>query len=322
MQKDNPLMAVDYSFYDYVTASQSRLAPHLIDGVPDYAYREDFALRKHIKRLPGFYPLAKALTNQYVPLIKQTLNLKCLKVGPSQFSDVYDKAVYCARILGIGIPTVFIDNDPSVINAFTVATEDEAPMICISSGLLERFSEDELLTVIGHECGHIHNEHSVFDLAAQLLIGAIGILPKMNQALTVLSTPLRLSFLSWSRAAEITCDRAGIICSNNKTDSLYAEAKLLFGASQDRNDINIEAIFQQYDSLRGTPVRLIEIESTHPIPARRILAEREFLSSEILYQWRPDWEPPETELLAKKELDDNTAKFVSIAKNGKRKDSK
>jgi hypothetical protein len=63
----NPTAIVNTSFYDYVQATQERLVPHMLGGIPDYAYREDYAIRKGLKKIPGFVPIAKILTGQVVP---------------------------------------------------------------------------------------------------------------------------------------------------------------------------------------------------------------------------------------------------------------
>jgi Zn-dependent protease with chaperone function len=316
----NPTATLKPSFFDYVQASEERLAPHMKSGIPDYAYREDYQIRKQIKKLPGFFPFIKFLTSQVVPLMKQQQNLTSLKVGPSQFPDVYAKAQRCARILGIGTPTVFIEPDLSTVNAYTFATEDDDPMIVITSAALERLSGDELLAVIGHECGHIHNNHTIHTLAAQLLIDGIGTLPPVNKAMLALATPLKFMFLSWSRAAEVTSDRAGIICSNSLESCQTLEAKFLYGSAVGRDEIDLESIYAQYDTLRRTPVRLVEIEHTHPIPTRRLLANREFFRSEILHSWRPDLVSAGHHLLDKKTLDKRTQALVGVAKSGKRED--
>lgn len=320
MVRMNPTNTIDISFMSYVNNRKSQTESHLEGGIPDYAYGPDYVLRQKIKAIPGVFPLFKAITNQYVPTMRQQINLKYLKVGPNQLTNVYEQVVDCARILGIGIPSVYVENNPAEINAYAVAYEDDAPLIVITSALLERYTPGELKAVIGHECGHIHNNHGIYNTAAQLILGSLAsVIPGIQQILSLVSFPLRWSLMAWSRAAEVTCDRAGIICADDMNDEITAKSKLMYGASFTRNDINIDAILKQYDMLRTTPVRLLEFDYTHPVTVRRIFADKEFMNCEVLYRWRPEWKTPDMMLINKQELDARCEKYVSVIKSEKRR---
>ena len=318
MMAENPTRAIDVSFSAYLNKRKELTESHMQGGIPDYAYGSDYAMRQKIRALPGVFAFFKALTSQVVPREKQETNLRGLKVGPSQFSDVYEQTVECARILGIGIPTVFILSDASV-NAYAVATEDDAPLIVINSGLLERFTPGELKYVIGHECGHIHNNHSIYNIAARIIISSMTIaIPGVSQIIGLLTAPIQLALQAWSRAGEVTCDRAGVICCDDPADAQTACAKFMYGGTFNRDEVNIEAILKQYDTLSATPVRMLELLNTHPLPVRRIFAIKAFLDSDILYTWRPEWKQPGKQTISKEELDARCTKFIGVVKSEKR----
>ena len=320
MKKINPTESIDVSFQNYLKNRKALAQSHMQGEIPDYAYGVDYSLRQKLRSIPGFYPVAKAITNTYVPYMRQQLNLNALRVGPSQFSDVYQIAADCAMRLGIGRPTVYVESTPAVINAYTIACEDDAPIIAVSSGLLERVTPGELRAVIGHECGHIHNNHGIYNTAVQLILdSAQRTIPGIHQIIALISAPLRWAFMTWNRAGEVTCDRAGVICSDAAEDDITLQAKFIYGAALNRQDVNIEAILKQYDALRVTPVRLLELERTHPLPVRRIFAIKEFLGSEVLYSWRPEWKTPDMHLIGKQELDARCEKYISVAKSEKRR---
>ena len=108
----NPTDYIDISFQRYVRNRVTSSAAHLVNGIPDYAYGPDFVLREKLRAMPGTFPFFKAITNQYVPYIKQVCNLDCLRVGPGQFPEIHEMTQDCARRLGIGMPTVYIYPDP------------------------------------------------------------------------------------------------------------------------------------------------------------------------------------------------------------------
>jgi Zn-dependent protease with chaperone function len=295
-------------------------------GVPNYSFGSDYSLRQKIKAIPGAYKLAKAWTNYVVPLKKKEYNLQSLKVGPDQFPDVYKMVTDCARILGIGIPTTYVESD-NEISAYTWATEDDSPIIVISSGLLERFTPGEIKYVIGHECGHIHNNHGIFNSAAILILlaGEVGgtlVIPGFSQLMHLASMPIQLGLLAWSRAAEVSSDRCGIICSDNMEDVIGATAKFLYGGTFNRSDINVDALLKQYEQIKETPVRFLELGSTHPVPVRRIFAAKEFMNSEVLYKWRPEWKQPGINLINKQELDMRCDKIISVRKGAEKRRGK
>lgn len=309
----NPTQALDISFQNYVARRKAQSAAHLDKGIPDYAFAYDLALRQKIKATPGVFPFFKAVTSTYIPMIKQSINMNSLKVGPNQYGHIYDMTVDCAKRLGIGIPSVYIVSSVGTMNAYTYALDDEAPIVVLHSSLVERMTEGELKAVIGHECGHIHNNHGIYNIAAEMILNqGMGNIPVVSQMLTLLSFPIQLLFLSWSRAAEVTCDRAGMICCNDPHDAFYVNAKLMSGAMLGADAVNLEAATKQFETLQKTPVKLLELSNSHPVSMRRILAEMEFQNSELLYQWRPEWKNPGMELLSKEELDLRCKKYITI----------
>ncbi len=313
----NPTDDIDISFNSYVMEREKTYNKHLEGGIPDYAFASDFAIRQKIRALPGVYPFFKALTSTYVPRHKQLLNQSALKVGAGQYPEIYNMTAECANILGIGMPTIYIIPEMAVLNAYTIATDDESPIIVLHSSLVERFSLDELKTVIGHECGHIHNNHGIYSIAVQTMLEQGMNIPIVSQILSALTIPVRLMFMAWIRAAEVTCDRAGIICANDPMDIMKADVKLMHGGMINSSEANIEAALKQYDILRKTPVRLLELNSTHPNTVRRLYANLEFLNSEILYKWRPEWKSPDMKLIDKQELDTRCEKYISVLRSEK-----
>ncbi len=318
MERTNPTIVMDISLSNYIDKKKTLLGAHLEGGLPDYAYGLDFSLRQKLKAIPGFYALAKAITNTYVPLTKQQLNMNAIRVGPSQFPGIYEMTVDCARTLGIGIPTVFIKPEPAVINASTLAFEDDAPLIILNSALVERFTQNELKAVLGHECGHIHNNHGIYNTAAELILNSMQIgIPGVNQILQLVSMPLRWAFNSWSRAAEVTCDRAGVICTGNLDDTMHVMAKFMYGSMMNQAEVNIEDAMKQYEALRSTPVRILELEYDHPVPIRRLFALKEFANSEALLRWHPEMRTPDMQPLSKQELDARCEKYIGVIKSEK-----
>ena len=322
-QRENPTNEVDVSFQNYVSNRSRKFERHLDGGIPDYAYSSDFTLRQKIKSIPGAYRFFKVFNSQVVPLMKQKYNLSAAKVSSAQFPQIYEMAKSCASTLGIGIPSVYIEPNLGEMNAFTYATEDAEPMIVIYSSMLERFSPEELKAIIGHECGHIHNLHGVYNTAASVLLTSfqntlLMSIPGIQQLLSLMSKPLEYALKAWNRAAEVTCDRAGIICAGEVDSSLSSQAKLMSGGILNQETLNIDELLKQYDVMRENPVRFYEWTMDHPLSVRRIMADKEFMNSQVFYDWHPEMKKPNMRLYTKQELDARCDNIISVTKSEKR----
>lgn len=316
----NPTDEIQLNFADYVRERGSRIGKHLQGGVPDYAFASDYATRQKIAAIPGAFQLGKAITSQVVPRQRQLYNMNGLRVGPNQFPDIYRMVRDCSELLGIGIPTTFVTSALGELNAFAVATEDAEPMIVLNSSIVERMTPQELKAVIGHECGHVHNNHGIYNILASLLIDGVGMsIPGVREILALASLPLRIAIQTWSRAAEVTCDRAGALCCGEVESTISAQSKLLSGGLLSGHQVNVDALLEQYDALRTSPVRITEMLSTHPAGVRRILAAKEFANSQVFYSWHPELKAPDMNLYTREELDARCARYISVAKNEERR---
>lgn len=127
-------------------------------------------------------------------------------------------------------------------NAF--ATGVTTPVIVLHSSIVEDFSNDELLYIIGHEMGHVKSKHMLYHYMAESIaqwayncsiVNAIAL-----QAIVVAVT-------EWQRKSELTADRAGFIANQNKEACIWAMMKLM-GLPADYMN-NTKYNFSIYDPL-------------------------------------------------------------------------
>lgn len=313
----SPIADMDWSFESYLNRRVSENARHISgDDIPDYAYGMDYELRKKLDAIPGLHSLA---TKMYVSIATsnlQQLNMNAVAVTPTQFPDVYDIACECARRLGIAVPNVFIASDTE-INAWAYCADDVQPVIVVTGAMYERFTPGELKAVVGHECGHVQNNHVVYENIASMLAGiglnGIGARYPMLAALLSQSTVIALS--SWSRAAEVTADRAGMICADDPEDAHRVNAKLMYGATFKEQEIDYAALEQQLKQQMGNINKYLEINDSHPTIVRRIMAEREFAECAVFYDWRPDLKKPNSVLRSKEECDARCKTYINLTSN-------
>lgn len=337
----SPLIDLDYRFESYLKKRKAQLSKRMQgNGLPDYAYKMDYEYRKMLDAVPGLYDTAKKICSTIVAQELQRANLQYIAVGPKQFPEVYNLACDCAKTLGIGVPNIYIshvhdasEGAVSVLNAFTYAYDDVEPFIVITDFALERLSLAELKAIIGHECGHIHNNHGIYDqLTIALANAGLNGVGMFNRILTqVLTTGAQMTLNMWSRAAEVSADRAAMICCDRVEDAYSATQKLLYGGAKvdDKitTELDLESLKQQLSVNYDTVIRFSELYYSHPLTIKRIMAQAEFSECETFYQWRPDLKKPgqtartreETDLRCKKFIDVTSRDAATVVGKGRRK---
>ncbi|HRI65242.1 MAG TPA: M48 family metallopeptidase [Polyangium sp.] len=260
-------------FKGFVEGRREQRAGGSQGGGHDYVYASDHAMRIAFEKMKPIELAVSAAVRFFKSAGKAELLGHGVKVGPRQFPKVHELATECAQTLGIPTPTVYIMNS-AVVNAYTYGTNDDS-FITIHSALVDRFTTEELRTVMGHECGHIHNNHVVYLTTMYYLTTMASIFVKW------IFEPARLALNSWSRRAEVTCDRAGMLCSRSLDVSSAVFAKLALGSSKLISEMNMDEFLAQHEESRESVGRYRELFASHPWLPKRVLALRTFAESEL-----------------------------------------
>ncbi len=196
-----------------------------------------------------------------------------VKVSERQFPRIHRIAKTAADTLQIAMPQVFIVNQPT-FNAGTLGTNDDS-FIMIHSALVDQYADDELLTVIGHECGHIHNSHVAYLTALHYLTYMAGmVVPWILQ-------PALVALRTWSRRAEVTCDRAGMLVSKDQVAAERAITKLAVGSGRLYEEFSVDAFLEQHEEASQGIGKYMEVFASHPWLPKRVLAMRAFGKSRL-----------------------------------------
>jgi len=260
-------------FKSFVEGRKGQRAGGSEGGGHAYSYVSDRNTRMAFDKVKPVELAVTAAVRIFKAVGKNELLGHAVKVGPNQFPRVHGLTVRCAETLGIAVPTVYIRNNP-VANAGTFGTNDDS-IIVIHSGLIDHFSDEELLSVIGHECGHIHNSHVVYNTALLYLQTMASLF------LRWIVKPAELALSGWMRRAEITCDRAGMLCSKSLDVSTRALAKLALGSTKLYEELNMEAFLDQYEEGKDGVGKYTELNASHPWLPKRVMALRAFSESEL-----------------------------------------
>jgi Zn-dependent protease with chaperone function len=192
-------------------------------------------------------------------------------VSPRSFPEVDGLAQSAAVRLCMGKPDLFIKHSHE-LNAYAIGFPGSSCVV-LNSGTVYALTNapKELQFIIGHEFTHIKCSHVLWQTVAagNPILGRIPILNYV----------LPLFFSWWSRQAEYTADRGGLIACKDLPASQRALARLVIGpALFDR--LNIEEFIKQAHSGDISTIAS-ELFSRHPLLAKRLLALAEFAQSPL-----------------------------------------
>lgn len=301
-------MSDDFSFGRYVEKTKSGALGR--DDATRYAYSADVTMLRSFQRIRPVELAAAAVVRTGKEMIRGTLLGQAVKVGPKQFKRLHDIGEHCARLLNVPAPQLYVVNS-AVVNAYTMGTDEES-VIVLHSALVDALDERELTFVIGHETGHVQNKHVVYGTALMILTQlplALLLGPFVEPALV----PLR----AWFRRAEITCDRAGLLCSKDLDAGVSSFMKLAIGSKTLFQEMDVDSYLAQLEEGSTSIGRYSELFATHPFLPKRIKALRTFAESEIYRH-----EIGQDGGLSIEDVDERTSRIIAIVGDKSESDQK
>ena len=171
----------------------------------DYIHPEDEAARRNMEAIPGFAAAMKLFMRYYDEQIVHGMNMaNKIRLSPTQLPEIYQKLPPICQRLSISEPEFYLEMDPYP-NAYAMG--DTRTMVTVTSGLLEYLTDEEVSSVIAHECGHIACRHMLYHTLASTLLRNIERMGILGNAVM----PVYWALQYWSRRSELSADRAGAV---------------------------------------------------------------------------------------------------------------
>jgi Zn-dependent protease with chaperone function len=245
----------------------------------DYVHPADSRALAALRTRPGIdSALKKLLAVTGESAIRVIFMASAVHVTPEQCPDLHAKLQVACTTLGVDMPDLFVQQNP-VVNAFTGGVE--RPVIVLHSSLIERLTDEEVLAVVAHEVGHIHAEHVLYLTAARLIEaianGALFASPLAGIVKQLLSGTMRAALLAWARRAELSCDRAALLVTQDPHVIGRTMMKLSGGTYASKVDyeqflVQARDFQKNYDekALDRFWADIITSGMTHPFPVWRI----------------------------------------------------
>ncbi len=251
-----------------------------LDGISSAAFIADtdrIALDA-LKRVPLLPQLIQKFyevgIDRWMYCYNMSMSVRC---GPRQYQTLYKILKESAAVLDMPEPELYITNNPFP-NAFAGGVE--RPYITLRSSMIDTLTDEQLYHLMGHELGHVKAGHILYKSVASVLLPLLEMIGRRTFGLgDVASIGIMLAFYEWSRQAELTADRAGLLVSQSLDTSIDANLALAAGPNRLSNEMSRDAFmdqaraYQEAGTLESVGKVLIFMlmssTYTHPMPVHR-----------------------------------------------------
>ncbi len=199
---------------------------------------------ENLQRLPVLPLLIRKFNELALDQVWYTMNSSTsVRCGPRQFGTLYGLMREACSILHVPEPELYVRYDYR-INAATAGVG--RPFIVVNSALLDSFTDEELLFILGHEIGHMKCGHVLYLMLAMVIVVLLDTVGRSTLGLGQLATVgVLTAFYEWMRNAEFSCDRAGLLVCQDPRVAFSATMKLGGGSSRFAHEMNPEAFLEQ-----------------------------------------------------------------------------
>ncbi|WP_008319183.1 M48 family metallopeptidase [Leptolyngbya sp. PCC 6406] len=227
--------------------------------MPDYpgisrdAFRHplDQQAEEALRSVPGF----DIVTRKFVEFIYErpqfvSLMGNAIQVGPQQYATLYHLFRDAVQALDVHPePTLFVAQNPTV-NSYSLG--EDHPCVVVNTGLLDLLSDEEIHTVLAHELGHIKCGHTTLTQMALWAMSTATVVGELTFGLgNMIGSGLIYAFYEWRRMAELSCDRAALLVTDNCRLVSQTMMRGAGGSHRFAHEVSLEAFERQADTYQN-----------------------------------------------------------------------
>ncbi len=253
----------------------------LTDIAPrSWEHPADKAALEALRRMPLFDTVLKKLFGIFGEKpIRLAFQADAVRVGPDQFPRI--DRLYGEVLETMGVTErydLFVSQDP-VVNAGAYGMDE--PFIILNSGTNALLNDQELKYILGHELGHIVSGHVLYRTMMALLIQVAQIgFPIVGLA----ARGILIALLEWSRKAELSCDRAGLLALQDPEVVMGTMLKMAGGGRPEETSLTafIEQAeaYRESDDVADSVFKILNLLGrTHPFWVLRVAEIRSWIEA-------------------------------------------
>lgn len=253
-------------------------------NVDDFIHESDRKAMEALRALPGFDQLTKAFMKAFSERQFKILNLSSgIKLSSEQCPRVYNLLVPICEEFGIDVPDLYLTLD-RYPNAGTYG--DNYIFINVTSGLLELMSDEEIQTVLAHECGHIVCKHTLYHTMGTLILDGAEAILGLGGLITL---ALRVAFYYWMRCSEFSADRVSAVFCGGSDRVVDVMIRLAGGSKELAGELNTDLFLKQADEYKeyieeSSWNKMVEfyalMKRSHPFTAVRASSIKEWCETD------------------------------------------
>jgi Zn-dependent protease with chaperone function len=258
------------------TTKRRKLRPLPGLSAEDFRHPQDALATDSLKKIPGFEKILSKVLEYGLERLAYVDNLASnLQVTPHMFGRLHRSLQWGCKILDIPEPEMYVTMNPTP-NAWTYG--HTKPFVTVTSGLIDLLSDEELFFVIGHELGHIKAGHVLYGTMARNIAAIVELIGQATLGIgAILGQSLVYALLEWYRAAELTCDRAAMLCVQDLEPARATFMKLAGGNSRLSKEMSRDEFLRQVASFEDVDRSalnkaykiLLTSQRTHPFAMQR-----------------------------------------------------
>ena len=219
---------------------------HALKGLEadEVQHPSDVAATVALKKVPGLDKAIAKIMEYGLERLYYLDNIASnVRVTKDMFGRTYTQLEWGCKILEVDEPELYVTVDP-VPNAWTYGHTQ--PFITLTSGLVDMLDEEELFFVIAHELGHIKAGHVLYTIIARTIAAIMAMIGQATLGIgALLGQGLVFALLEWYRKAELTSDRAGLLCTQDIDPCHRVFMKLAGGSTKLYGEMNRDEFMRQ-----------------------------------------------------------------------------
>ncbi len=251
-----------------------------LEGISPKAYEHpaDRAATAALAAIPHLDTVVRKISELgYERALRASYLGSSVKLGPDQLPEVFAEHGRAYHTLDVEpVPDLYLAQHP-IANALTIGAGK--PIVVVQSSMIGLLDSAQLRVVFAHEAAHTLSDHNLYRTALLILTRLLSTAPLPFGLL-----PIGPVLLEWSRAGELTCDRAAALVTRDPMS--VCRTLMVIAAGAEASRLNLDAFMRQGQEYRegGRGLArlsrlLMDMGATHPMPVRRIHELMEWVRS-------------------------------------------
>ncbi|MCW3039198.1 MAG: peptidase Ste24p, partial [Solirubrobacterales bacterium] len=190
-----------------------------------------------------------------------------VRLSEDQLPDVWRQHNIAYATLDMPVvPPLYLTQFPSP-NAMAIGAAQ--PIVVLQSELVQLLDPAQQRAVLAHEAAHILSDHQLYRTALDILLRLSA------SALPLPIAPVRAALLEWSRASELTCDRAAALVLRDPL--VVCRTLMIITAGAEAEHLDLDAFMRQgqeyaepVTGLQKLTRLFLDLGVTHALPVKRV----------------------------------------------------